>query len=132
MDQWTIPLLNWVFIFAKKEKSFTTAGGSILKLVQLPSLAARCFEMRKIYACRVWKICIFLYYARKSLTTKWPKFTGSGKAFPRVMLKYTKFANFARVYFSCFTTFRRQTGQFSWFWDVLSSCGEIFCFFLQI
>ena len=72
---------------AKKVKSFTTARKSILKLVKLRSLVAKCGKIRKIFACKVCKFCIFLYYA---LTTKWPKFTRSGKAFPCVIQKYTK------------------------------------------
>ena len=32
--------------------------------------------------------------------------------FSRVILKYSKFANFTGLYFSCFTTFRNQTLQF--------------------
>ena len=85
---------------SKESKIFDHTRESILKLVELPSLVAKSCKIRKIY--EVCKFCIFLYYARKSLNTKWPKFTGSGKAFRCIIQKYTKFANF--VYFSYFTT----------------------------
>ena len=53
----------------KKAKSSTTARKSILELVKLPSLVAKWCKIRKIYAWEVCKFCIFLYYARRSLTT---------------------------------------------------------------
>ena len=37
------------------------------------------------------------------------RFLDSGISFPRVMQKYTKFANFVGLYFLHFTTFRNQT-----------------------
>ncbi len=40
--------------------------------------------MWKIQSCEVCEFCIFLYYARKSVTT----FSKSGNAFPRVTQKY--------------------------------------------
>ena len=38
-----------------------------------------------------------------------------------------KFANFARLYFPQFTTFRDQTWQCNYFQHAHSSCGKIFC-----
>ena len=46
-------------------KFITTALKSILKLVKLQSLVAKCCKMRKIYPCKVCEFCILLYYARK-------------------------------------------------------------------
>ena len=62
-SQWTIPLFNRIFIFAKKSKSFTEARKSMLKLVKLTSLVAKYCKTWKIYACKVCKFCILLYYA---------------------------------------------------------------------
>ena len=49
--------------FCKKSKSFTPARKSMLKLVKLPSLVAKCCKIRKIYACKVCKFCILFYYS---------------------------------------------------------------------
>ena len=107
--QWTIPLLHRIFIFAKKSKSFTTARKSMSKLVKLPSLVAKCCKIRKIYACEVCKFCTLLYYAYHKMVEIHRKF---GHFVVSVIQKYTKFANFASVYFPCFTIFRHQTWQF--------------------
>ena len=56
--------------------------------------------------------CILLYYARKSLTTKWPKFTGSGKAFPRVIQKYTNLQILQAYIFRILQYFANQAWQF--------------------
>jgi hypothetical protein len=41
----------------------------------------------------------------------------------RAVQTYTKFANFARLYFPSFTTFSSQILQFYYFHHVLFSCG---------
>ena len=101
-----------LYLCKEKAKFFTTARKSMLKLVKLPSLGAKCCKIRKIYACEVCKFRIFLYYARKSLTTSGEFRPFCGEAFPCVIQKYTKFANFASVFFPYFTIFRQQTWQF--------------------
>ena len=59
----------------KKNEIFHIARKSMSKLVKLPSLVTKCCKIRNIYACEVCKFCISLYYARQSITTKWPKLT---------------------------------------------------------
>ena len=99
------PIALWTEILKKVEMGkfhITTALKSILKLVKLQSLVAKCCEMRKIWPCKVCEFCILLYYAWKIDTV-----------FSRNLRKIdTKFANFAGLYFSHFTTFRDQTLQF--------------------
>ena len=51
------------------------------------------------------RVCILLYYAGKSVAT----LPHSGKAFPYVIQKYTKFEKFTGLYFPYFTIFRNQT-----------------------
>jgi hypothetical protein len=57
--QLTIPIIaRLIFILAKKY----IPGKSILKLVKLQSLIAKCCKMRKILPCKVRKFCIILYW----------------------------------------------------------------------
>ena len=51
-------------LWAARTKYFTTVRKSILKLVELPCLAAKRFKTRKILPCEVCKFCIYSYYAR--------------------------------------------------------------------
>ena len=46
--QWMIPAIDEILIWARRTKSITTARKSILKLVKLQSLVAKCCKMRKI------------------------------------------------------------------------------------
>ncbi len=71
-------------------KFISTAGKSIINLVKLCSLVEKYRKMWKIQSCEVCEFCMLLYYARKSVTT----FRKCGNAFPRVIQKYTKIANF--------------------------------------
>ena len=48
--------------------------------------------------------------------------------FPLVIQKYTKLANFARLYFPYFSTFRDQILHFYYFSYALFSCSDGFCF----
>ena len=48
--------------FATKSKSFTTARKSMLKLVKLQSLVAKCCKIRKVYACEVCKFCTLFVF----------------------------------------------------------------------
>ena len=80
----------------------------MLKLVKLPSLVAKYFKDGKYTLA---KFANFVYFC-----------ITHGKALPlpvnfrhfvvSVIQKYTKFANFASVYFPYFTIFRHQTWQF--------------------
>ena len=47
---------------------------------------------------------------------------------PLVIQKYTKLANFARLYFPHFSTFRDQILHIYYFWYALFSCCDGFCF----
>ena len=123
-------------------------------------LVAKYCKIRKIYACEVCKFCIFLYYARKCLTTfgefrpfcgkafpcvirKYTKFANfasvyiefrpfCGKAFPCVIRKYTKFANFASVYiFRILQYFATKLGNFTNFNTLFLAVVKDFAFFLQ-
>ena len=98
--------LNSTLIFAKKSKSFTTARKSMSKLVKLPSSEAKCCKIRKIYACEVCKFFTLLYYVYHKMAEIHRKFSHFVVS---VIQKYTKLANFASVYFPCFTIFRHQT-----------------------
>ena len=89
-------------------KFISTAGKSIINLVRLWSLVPKYRKMWKIQWCEVCEFCMLLYYARKSVTT----FRKCGNAFPRVIQKYTKIANFTRLHFPHFTIFFNQTSQF--------------------
>jgi hypothetical protein len=75
----------------------------ISKIAKL-SLVAKCCKIRKIQPCEVSKVLRAV-----KITIFEPKvviFTA------RVILKYSKFANFTGAYFPYFTTFRNQTLQF--------------------
>jgi hypothetical protein len=48
--QWMIPAIDYILISTRRRKSITTARKSMLKLVKLQSLAAKCCKMRKIIA----------------------------------------------------------------------------------
>ena len=71
-------------------KFISTAGKSIINLVKLLGLVEKYRKMWKIQSCEVREFCIILYYTRKSVTT----FSKGVNAFPRVIQKHTKFANF--------------------------------------
>ena len=68
-----------------------------------------------------WKIlknvefCILLYYAGESVTT----FPHSGNAFPFIIQKYSKLANFTGLCFPHFRVFCNQTTQLCEIWDAL-------------
>ena len=64
------------FIQARRTKSISTARKSMLKLVKLQCLVAKCCKMRKIQLCEIRKYCINLHYAREfapHLSRKWSK-----------------------------------------------------------
>ena len=50
-------------------KFISTAGKSIINLVNLRSLVEQYRKMWKIQSCEVCEFCILSYYARKSVTT---------------------------------------------------------------
>ena len=80
--------------------------------------------MGKIQSCKICHFCIHFYYKRKFAPLsrqKWCKF-------PLVIQKYTKLANFARLYFLHFSTFHDQFLQFYYFGYALFSCSDGFCF----
>ena len=91
----------------KKAKSITTAGKSMVKL---PSLAAKCCKMRKIWPYEICKFCINLYYARENAhalsVQMWC-------IFPRVIQINTKFSNFTRLYFPHFKHFAAKLCNFT-------------------
>ena len=62
-------------------------------------------------ASRSLRICIQMYYARESLPFLYQFCLKSGRFPVRNTFVY-KFANFVRLYFPQFTTFRHQTWQF--------------------
>ena len=71
-------------------KFIITAGNGITNLVKMLSLVTKYRKLCNIQSCEVRQCCILLYYARESVTT----FPKCGNAFPPVIQKYTKFANF--------------------------------------
>jgi hypothetical protein len=84
------------FIQTRRTKSIIIAQKSILKLVKLQSFCLR----------NVVKYGKYSPVKLANLSRKWC-------IFPRVILKYSKFANFTRLYFPYFTTFRNhETLQF--------------------
>ena len=94
-----------------RTKSFTTVKKSILKLVELPSLVAKCCQTWKIWPR---KVCRFVYIC----ITRGKSYHFSAKIVSKVVTfssrntNVYKFANFVTPYFPCFTTFRHQTWQF--------------------
>ena len=72
----------------------STAGKSILNLVKWGCLVAE--------HCKMLKIC----------AEKCNHISKSDYTFPRLIQKYTKFANFTELYFLHFTMFFNQTSQF--------------------
>ena len=117
-------MFGYIFIKTWKTKFITTAEKIISKIVNVQNLVAKCWKMRKIQPCKICQFCILLYYKRKfapQLAWKWCKF-------PLVIQKYTKLANFARLYFPHFSTFRDQILHIYYFWYDLFSCGDEFCF----
>ena len=97
----------------KKNEIPHTARKSILKLAKLPSLVEKYCKIWKIYADEVCKFCIFLHNARKSLNTKWPKFTGSGKALPCATQKYTNLQTSQGYIFRILRLFATKLGNFT-------------------
>ena len=72
------PLLNSIFILAKRIKSFTTARKSMLELAKLPSLVAKYCKIRKTYACEVCNIFVYFcithgkpYHKMAEIHRKW-------------------------------------------------------------
>ena len=65
-SQWADCIIDKIFKNIEIVKFITTALKSIVKLVKLQSLVAKCCKMQKIQPC---KFCILLYYARKLDTT---------------------------------------------------------------
>ena len=59
-------IIDKIFKNIELVKFITTALKSVLNLVKLESLVAKCCKMQKIQACKVCKFCILLYYARKT------------------------------------------------------------------
>ena len=115
----------------KKAKSFTTARKSIFKLVKLPSLVTKCCKIRKIYAGEVCKFCLLLYYARKSLTTKWPKFTGSVKAFPLAIQNIQNSQTSQAYIFRILQHFATKLGNFTDFQMLFLTVVKDFAFFCK-
>ena len=74
-------------------------GGEMLQNTE--SVALQSFQILYIFVLRVEKVTIFELKLPRKLSL-----------FPRVVQIYTKFENFARLYFSYFTTFRHQTLKF--------------------
>jgi hypothetical protein len=73
-------------------------------------------------ALRICHFSVILYY-------KWEidnQFDHLTINFPFVMQNDWKTANFARLYYPHFTTFRNETSEYYYFCDALSSCDEIF------
>ena len=62
---WTDCIMDKILKKVEMGKFITTALKSILKLVKLQSLVAKCCKMRKISPCKVCKFCTLLYYVRK-------------------------------------------------------------------
>ena len=67
--EWTNCIIDKIFKNVEIVKFITTALKSVLKLVKLQSLVAKCCKMQKIQVCKIRKFCILLYYARKTDTT---------------------------------------------------------------
>ena len=67
-------------------------------LLNTENIALQSLRILYIFVLRGEKVTIFAAI----LAQKW-------KLFPRVIQMYTKFANFAGLYFPYFTTFRHQT-----------------------
>ena len=63
--EWTDCIMDRILKKVEVGKFITTALKSILKLVELQSLVAKCCKMKKIEPCKVCEFCILLYYARK-------------------------------------------------------------------
>ena len=102
------------FNLSKAKKCFTIVKKSILKLVEMPSLVAKCCKTWKIWPRKVCKfvyIYIYIYihlYSYHFCDNFSSKMVTSSSRNTNIY----KFANFARLYFPCFTTFRDQTWQF--------------------
>ncbi len=76
---------------------------SILKLVKLQSLVAKCCKIRKIQPCKFREFSILLYYVQKFaplLSRKWCKFL-------HVIQEYTKFCKIWSAIFSAFYNISR-------------------------
>jgi hypothetical protein len=86
------------------DKNFITAWTSITKLVIFQSFVAKCCKMR-IINCEVCRFSVILHYAGE---IDKPIPFGSVN-FPFVIQNDWKTANFARLYYPHFTTFRNET-----------------------
>ena len=62
-------IIDRVFKNIEIVKFITTALKSVLKLVKLQSLVAKCCKMQKIQTYKICKFCVLLHYARKTDTT---------------------------------------------------------------
>jgi hypothetical protein len=88
------------------DKNFITAWKSITKLVIFQSFIGKCCKMRIIIiALRNLQFSVILYYKREidAPTPDW------AVNFPCVIQNDWKTANFARLYYPHFTTFRNET-----------------------
>ena len=73
---------------AARIKSITTARKSILKLVKLQSLIAKCCKMQKIQSCKFHEFCMLLYYMQKFaplLSRKWCKLQHANKSIQNLL-----------------------------------------------
>ena len=95
----------------RPKQYFITPRKSILKLVELPCLVAKCSKIRKLWPGEVYEFgykCITHAKAYHFSGIIDPKVVGF-----RVRSTFVcKFPNFARPHFPHFTTFRNQTWQF--------------------
>lgn len=87
-------------ILTKRTHCFNTARRSMLKSAKLQSLVARCCKIRKLLSLQTFAL-------RKGL----PLFRQFRLICGMLVYVYTNFENFARLYFSYFTTFRSRTLQ---------------------
>ena len=80
-------------------------------LVELPSLVAKCCTAWKIWRRKVCKF-VYICITRGKIYHFSAKIVSKVVTFSSRNTNVYKFANFARPYFPCFTTFRHQTWQF--------------------
>ncbi len=101
---WTklLDKVDETLIWARRTKTLTTARKSILNLVKLQSLVAKCVKMRKIWHFKFCKFCILLYCVQKfaplsAQKRKWCKLL-------HVIQKYTEYVKFAQLLFAILLT----------------------------
>ena len=96
--------------FAKKSKSFTTARKSMLKLVKLPSLVAKCCKIRKKMRLRSLQI-LYTFVLRLPQNGRLP--VNFRHFVVSVIQKYTKFANSQAYIFRILQHFATKLGNFT-------------------